>query len=230
MVGTSGYSYPWNNGKPSPFAWYLSQGFKTVEINASFYRFPMKSWTKAWSIAPKDFEFAIKVHRSITHYSRLRGRGLDLFKRFSATLDAIEDKISFWLFQMPESYIADKENIGSVTNFFRETKLGNKAVLEFRHKSWWENIDVIRDLGAIYCSVDAPKLPREIISSNDVVYLRLHGRKQWYSWIYTEEELKEIAEEILRVDAKKKYIFLNNNHGMIPNSKFLIQVLKHFEK
>jgi uncharacterized protein YecE (DUF72 family) len=92
------------------------------------------------------------------------------------------------------------------------------------------NIDVIRDLGAIYCSVDAPKLPREIISSNDVVYLRLHGRKQWYSWIYTEEELKEIAEEILRVDAKKKYIFLNNNHGMIPNSKFLIQVLKHFEK
>jgi len=46
-VGTSGYTYSWNPGKPSPFEWYISRGFKTVEINASFYRFPRRSWAIA---------------------------------------------------------------------------------------------------------------------------------------------------------------------------------------
>jgi uncharacterized protein YecE (DUF72 family) len=225
-IGTSGYSYPWNKGKPTPFAWYLAQGFKTVEINASFHRFPMKSWIKAWSIAPKDFDFAIKVHRSITHYARLQGKALDLFNRFSDTLQNVEEKISFWLFQMPESFAADQENIETVSNFFKSAKLGNKAVIEFRHKSWWKHVREIEQLNAIFCSVDAPKLPREIISTSDTVYLRLHGREEWYSWIYTEEELKGIAKEILETKAKEKYIFLNNDHGMIPNSKFLMQALK----
>ncbi|MDH2901698.1 MAG: DUF72 domain-containing protein [archaeon] len=66
------YSYPWNKGKPTPFAWYLAQWFKTVEINASFYRFPLQSWINAWNFAPKDSDFAIKVNRSITNYAGLQ--------------------------------------------------------------------------------------------------------------------------------------------------------------
>jgi uncharacterized protein YecE (DUF72 family) len=224
-IGTSGYSYSWNEGKPTPFAWYLAQGFKTVEINASFYRFPMKSWINTWTIAPKNFDFAIKVNRSITHYLRLQVRALDLFSRFSGTLKQIEDKISFWLFQMPESFEASEENLETMANFFASLNLGVKAVIEFRHNSWWKHIKEIEDLGAVFCSVDAPKLPRDIISTNGVVYLRLHGREKWYSWIYTEKELNDIVKEILKVEAGKKYIYFNNDHGMIPNSKFLMQLL-----
>lgn len=225
-IGTSGYSYSWNEGKPSPFAWYLAQGFKTVEINASFYRFPAPSWIKAWSIAPKDFGFAIKVHRSITHYSKLHGKSLDLFNKFSGALKQIEGEISFWLFQMPDSFVANKENIDAVSNFFGAAKLGNKPVIEFRHESWWRHVKEIEDAGAVFCSIDAPKLPRDIISSNGVLYLRLHGREEWYSSVYTEQELKGITKKVLELEANKKYIFLNNDHGMIPNAKFLMQVLK----
>jgi uncharacterized protein YecE (DUF72 family) len=224
-IGTSGYSYSWNKGKPSPFGWYLSQGFKTVEINASFYRFPTKSWVKAWSAAPEDFDFAIKVHKSITHYSKLQGKALDLFARFSNSLEEVKNKISFWLFQMPENFGANKENVIALTSFFNKANPDHKAVIEFRHKSWWKLVKKIEALDIVFCSVDAPKLPREIIPSNDVVYLRLHGRKEWYSWIYTEEELGEIVNRILDVRASKKYIFFNNDHGMIPNSRFLMQAL-----
>ena len=225
-IGTSGYSYHWNKSKPTPFAWYLTQGFKTVEINASFYRFPSQNWIKAWKIAPRDFDFAIKVHRSITHYSRLRGRASELFDRFRDTLGDVEDKISFWLFQMPESFQATKENLETVRDFLARSELGNKAVVEFRHPSWWENQDEIKEAGAVFCSVDAPKLPRDIISMNDVVYLRLHGRKSWYSWVYSEEELKEIVVNIQSANAKRKYIFLNNDHGMLPNGNYLMKELR----
>jgi len=39
-IGTSGYSYSWNKAKPDAFEWYIVQGFNSVEINYSFYRFP----------------------------------------------------------------------------------------------------------------------------------------------------------------------------------------------
>jgi uncharacterized protein YecE (DUF72 family) len=224
-IGTSGYSYPWNKGKPTPFAWYLAQGFKTVEINASFYRFPFRNWIKAWKIAPKDFDFAIKVHRSITHYSRMKGRASELFGQFKNSLSDVGEKISFWLFQMPESFQASAENLESMHDFLSRSQLGNKAVVEFRHPSWWKHLDEVREDGAVFCSVDAPKLPREMISMNGVVYLRLHGRKTWYSWIYTEEELKEIVVDIHSANAARKYVFLNNDHGMLPNGNFLMKEL-----
>jgi uncharacterized protein YecE (DUF72 family) len=104
--------------------------------------------------------------------------------------------------------------------------LGNEAVFEFRHNSWWDYKEEIRDTGAVFCSVDAPNLPRDIIPMNDAVYLRLHGRKNWYSWIYTDAELEKIAEEIRKINtAKRRFIYLNNDHGMLPNTRFLIRKL-----
>src|ERR671922_91905 len=77
-IGTSGYTYPWNKAKPTPFQWYVNQGFNSVEINGSFYRFPTESWIKTWqAAAPNEFTFSIKVHRSITHYTKLKGKSLE---------------------------------------------------------------------------------------------------------------------------------------------------------
>ena len=107
-IGTSGYSYSWNKGKPSPFQWYVNQGFNSVEINASYYRFPMESWIDTWlSISPDYFIFSIKVNRYITDYTRLKGeRALQLWDKFSKTLYRIQDKIDFWLFKMPPSLLS----------------------------------------------------------------------------------------------------------------------------
>lgn len=70
FIGTSGYWYKWNIGKS--LFWYIEQGFKTVEINSTFYRFPYASMVKGWSSAPEGFIFSVKVNRSISHYSKLK--------------------------------------------------------------------------------------------------------------------------------------------------------------
>jgi uncharacterized protein YecE (DUF72 family) len=221
-VGTSGYSYFWNEGMPTPFKWYCRQGFPTVEVNASFYRFPSKSWIRSWEKCPSDFEFSIKVHRAITHYRKLGWSALKTWMKFKSLFREIEDKIAFWLFQMPPNFTATVENVGVVSKFFSESNLGNSAVIEFRHASWWKQKGVCKDSGSAFCSVDAPDLPTEIVSLNDVVYLRLHGRHMWYAYVYSERELEEILDEVKRLDASKKYIYLNNDHGMLPNGKFLM--------
>lgn len=105
-IGTSGYTYSWNKAKPNAFQWYINQGFNSVEINYSFYRFPPPASINLWRIkAPQDFTFSIKVHRSITHYNRLKQpRSSQLWDKFLKLFETLEHKVDFWLFQMPANF------------------------------------------------------------------------------------------------------------------------------
>ncbi len=224
-VGTSGYSYFWNLGVPTPFEWYIKQGFNTVEINASFYRFPSSSWIKAWSKAPPGFDFSVKVHRFITHYARLSEKAVKLWHTFKGLFKPIEDRVAFWLFQMPQSFTPTEKNFKRLNAFFNTLQLGSAAVLEFREPSWWSVKGVLEEIGVLFCSVDAPSLPREMVCLRGVLYLRLHGREEWYAYVYSRSELEEIAERVKKMGAERAYIYLNNDLAMLDNGKLLMELL-----
>jgi uncharacterized protein YecE (DUF72 family) len=225
-IGTSGYSYDWNQCRPTPFEWYLRQGFNSVEINASFYRFPAKSWLKTWLTAPTGFTFSIKVHRSITHYTRLKGRSYELWQRFRSLLSPLENRIDFWLFQLPPDYKFNNKNLQTIQCFIHRTQLSNKAVTEFRDRSWWSQINDVEKTGVTFCSVNAPDLPNKLIAANGGLYLRLHGSTKWYDSIYSEKELENIIKKIKRLNAPKSAVYLNNDHGMLTNGLYLLKTLK----
>jgi uncharacterized protein YecE (DUF72 family) len=228
-IGTSGYTYSWNKGKSNKFKWYVDQGFNSVEINGSFYRFPTENWINNWKFnSGKNFKFSIKVHRAITHYTRLKGKkSIDLWTRFKKPLKPIEGKISFWLFQMPSTFKYNEENIERVRIFKNKAKLNKKTVIEFRDRSWWTkaSIEEIEKIKIAMCSVNAPALPTKILNLNDTIYLRLHGSKSWYNYIYSEKELKKIVQEIKKTHGIIKAVYLNNDHGMLPNGKYLMDHL-----
>jgi uncharacterized protein YecE (DUF72 family) len=214
--------------KPSAFQWYVDQGFNSVEINASYYRFPMESWVNTWlSAAPSNFTISIKVSRYITDYARLKGESaVQLWNKFSKTLDRISDKIDFWLFKMPPSFKYTLENLEILRKFIKNIGLeNNKAVLEFRDPSWWKIIDKIAEIGIVFCSVDAPGLPRTRIVTNNAMYLRVHGYKEWYRYIYSQAELNIMVSSIKKLKAYKKAIYLNNDHGMLENGLYLLKHL-----
>lgn len=195
-----------------------------MEVNASFYRFPSPNWVNVWRKSPPGFDFIFKVHRAITHYAKLRGKALDFWRRFRRPLKELEDRIALWLFQMPSGFRPTEKNIRVLAEFFQAVGLGNSAVVEFRHPDWWKHKEACQKVGITFCSVDAPELPREIVAVNDVVYLRLHGREEWYSSVYTEGQLAEIVAKIKRLRASRKYILLNNDEGMLSNGRFLLQL------
>jgi uncharacterized protein YecE (DUF72 family) len=130
-IGTSGYTYSWNEGKPNKLKWYTDQGFNSVEVNGSFYRFPSESWVDNWkNNSKKDFVFSIKVHRSITHYTKLRGeKPLQLWKKFRQPLTSIDKRIIFWLFQMPSAFKYNVENVDRIRNFESKAKLVSRAFM-----------------------------------------------------------------------------------------------------
>lgn len=78
-IGTSGWTYdgwrgpfyPPKLAKKKWLCWYASQ-FPTTEINGSFYRTPSLQAVAAWrDQTPKDFLFAWKASKFITHWKRL---------------------------------------------------------------------------------------------------------------------------------------------------------------
>lgn len=239
-IGTSGYSYSWNKAKPNAFDWYISQGFNSVEINYSFYRFPPPASINFWQIrAPKDFTFSIKVHRSITHYNRLiQPRSSQLWDDFLKLFETLEHKIDFWLFQMPANFKYKPENVERVRSFFNskgtqhQIAARKKVVIEFRDSSWWNEsaLEEIEKEDISFCSVDAPSLPNAIIALNDAIYLRLHGTKTWYNYLYPEQKLREIVSAMTSTQAQKKAIYLNNDHGMLFNGLFLMKNLSQTQK
>ena len=82
-----------------------------VEINASFYRFPVRSWIKTRIKSPAGFGFSIKVHRSMTRYQRLKPNAVKTWKKFESLFKEMKGRISFWLFQMPPNFVATSENM-----------------------------------------------------------------------------------------------------------------------
>jgi uncharacterized protein YecE (DUF72 family) len=234
LVGTSGYVYSWNKGKTNKFDWYLSQGFNSVEINGSFYRFPTENWTSIWKkSSTKGFKFSIKVNRAITHYTRLKGnKSVNLWRNFRKTLEPIRDRIAFWLFQMPSSFKFNDENIERLRMFETNANLDENAILEFRDASWWSrsSLKALEKLKISVCSIDAPLLPTKIMNFNNIIYFRLHGSKSWYNYTYSEKELRNIITKLQKMPGSLKAIYLNNDHGMLPNAKFLLEELIQKDK
>ena len=66
--------------------------------------------------------------------------------------------------------------------------------------------------------MDSPDYINRIFPGK-TVYMRMHGRENWYSYNYSQEEIKETIEKITELEREKVYIYFNNNHKMLENAR-----------
>ncbi|RLE92775.1 MAG: DUF72 domain-containing protein [Thermoprotei archaeon] len=225
-VGTSGWSYSWN---PDGFAWYSTRsGLNAVELNMSFYSFPRLRMIYSWAKKTRgNIRWAIKVNRIITHVYRLSEKSYAIWHKFQRLFKPLEDYIDFYLFQMPPSFRPSQNNLEKIEKMFYEVNLGEKFALEIRDPAWIseEYLKAFKKLGLTFVSVDAPEF-KWFVETNGIVYLRVHGRTSWYSHRYTADELVELADEVLKLNPRKVYVFFNNNHDMLDNGREMLEILK----
>jgi uncharacterized protein YecE (DUF72 family) len=224
-VGTSGWAYSWN--EDGNFDWYVANsGLSAVELNASFYRFPFPSMVKSWSRKGGGLRWSIKVNRLITHTFKFGDKAFQLWNKFRSLFAPLESNIDFFLFQLPPSTTPKSASL--IEKFFEKTQLNERFALEVRNLEWFEEkwVDRASKLGITWVSIDSPDFPRDIFNTNGLVYARMHGRTGWYAHFYTDEELEEVANKILEVKPRKAYVFFNNNHAMLINSRKMLSILK----
>ena len=227
-VGTSGWFYPWNEKKT--LEWYTANaGLNAIELNASFYRFPNSKTVESWAAEKQSLRWSIKANRSITHASKFGENAFPLWERFHVLFKPLEPKVDFFLFQLPPSLTPKSSE--RTEEFFKKTKLNGRFAFEPRNEEWFSKdcLNWASELGLTWVSVDSPDFPRDIFCTNSNVYVRMHGRTSWYSYKYSDEELREVAERIVDVEPKKAYVFFNNNHAMLENARRMFEILRQTE-
>ena len=229
-VGTSGWLYDWN--EDASFDWYVEySGLNSVELNASFYRFPFRNQVLGWSRKGSSLRWSVKVHRSITHYRRFTGRAMDIWRRFYKLFEPLDEFIDFYLFQLPPNYTCREEYLERIEKFYRETGLEERFALEFRNKSCFNDsiVEWAKSLGLTLVSIDAP-IAVWIVKSSSKVYVRMHGRTVWYGYEYDSREIGEVAKRAIELKPSSIYVFFNNNHWMLDNAREMMKTLKELSR
>ncbi|MGC9047832.1 MAG: DUF72 domain-containing protein [Caldisphaera sp.] len=225
-VGTSGWMYSWNLGRS--LDWYVQKSnLNTVELNSSFYRFPYKNQIKSWSEKGKDIRWAIKVHKSVSHTHRLDKNSYDVWSKFIDSFKEMDNIIDFYLIQLPPSFAKNEENVNRIIDFSRFANINKRLAIEFRNNSWFneETIDLFRKLDMTIVSISSP-IGEFISLSNDIIYLRMHGKNKWYFYEYSKKELNEIANKIYSLKPKKIYVYFNNDLWMLSNGIYMLNLLR----
>jgi len=218
FVGTSGWYYDWNREKN--LDWYIARsGLNSVELNASFYRFPFREMVRTWAAKGSGLRWSVKAHRSITHHHRFDELAVERFETFSERFGPMDHLIDFYLFQAPPGFC----DVDAVLGFSKEVGLGRRMAFEVRNVDLLMDDELCAELmeEMTVVSVDSPTARVRILST-DPVYMRMHGRDDWYVHDYSEEELDEVAAAIYSKRSGDAYIFFNNDR-MLRNARAMAE-------
>lgn len=218
-IGCSGWFYSHWRGifyprdEPTTKSWfgYYANVFRTVELNAPFYRWPTPATRRRWQRdAPPGFRYSVKVNQTITHEKRMKGtrRLVEAYYEIAAVL---EEKMGCFLFQFPPSHHYSASRLKSILD---QLDPAYRNAVEFRHKSWWRDsvYAACAERGISFCAVSAPRLPDVIPPAQRRLYVRLSGAVRWYRHDYSAAELQQWLDRIHASGAEEAWIYFNNDH------------------
>ena len=220
-IGTSGWHYDHWKGpfypEKLPAARMLelyAERFDTVEINSSFYRLPTEAAVELWKkTAPRDFLFAVKASRFITHMKKLKDAE-GSFEKFFDRVILLGRKLGPVLFQLPPKWHSDPERLDA---FLGALPRRLRYAFEFREPTWFnEDVNtVLRKYRAAFCMYDFDQRlsPRTVTA--DFIYVRLHGPEGRYAGSYSDSTLADWARTFQEWNRSGKdvYCYFDNDQA-----------------
>lgn len=220
LIGTSGWHYDSWRGPFFPKGLplkqqlpYYASRFPTTELNGVFYRTPTEAAVRGWKEqTERDFVFAWKASRFITHWKRLSNKSVNSLELLEQRLRLLGGKAGPILFQLPPNFTANTDRLAG---FLKLLPKRRRYSFEFRHPSWYAP-EIFRLLTAgniSLCISDHHDAPAPWRRTADFVYVRGHGPGGRYRGHYRNATLAEWAR---RARSWKKqgcdvYIYFDND-------------------
>ena len=188
---------------------YAAERFRSIEINGTFYRLQRPEDYARWHAdTPRDFVFALKGSRYITHMLKMRGVATALANFFASGPLRLGEKLGPILWQFPARLRFEparfREFLGRLPRDTTEAvKLARRHdarvsgrswlraevpqrlrhAVEIRHDSFRDVafIDLLREHGVALVCADTVEWPLLMDLTADFVYCRLHGSRELYA-------------------------------------------------
>lgn len=236
-IGTSGWSYDHWAGVLYPpglaaarrLARYV-EVFDTVELNASFYRWPTDATFAGWRRQlPDGFALSVKAHRGLTHFRRL-GSPEPWVQRFEHCWQLLGDRAGVLLVQLHHEQRRDDARLDHFLGRLPETL---RVAVELRHPSWadpavYTLLERHRAAWVVTSGAGLACIPQ---ATTDLVYVRMHGPDPAtrYTGSYCPEELHRWADRITRWRAERRQVWVYFNNDLsghaVRNAVALRQLL-----
>lgn len=218
-IGCSGFSYKdWKEKfypKDVPqkkWLEYYASHFNTVELNSTFYRTPKtKTFEKWYNETPNDFRFSVKGSRYITHLKQLKEVG-EYVDNFFRAIEPLKEKTGCILWQLPPKL---KRNDERLEAFLKTLSSSHDHTIEFRNMSWFDEevYKLLEKYNVALCLLSAPDdLPEIVRKTGHSMYVRFHGKTEWYNYNYSYEELRTWYQKITAAQPDKLYAYFNNDY------------------
>ncbi len=216
---------------------HLARYVDCVEVNSSFYALPRADHAERWvaEVAERPtFRFTVKLLGAFTH-EPLPEVGADFERLAHAWLAGVEPlrasgKLAGALVQFPLGFRhtpAGLDRLARIEGAFGHLRL----VLEVRHRSWFAPaaLRAVERLGYSLARIDLPPArdhpPADAPTFGPLGYLRVHGRNaatwfardagrdQRYDYLYTPEEVRELAAVTRQLagGTDETYVITNNH-------------------
>jgi uncharacterized protein YecE (DUF72 family) len=218
-IGTSGWEYRHWAGRFYPRRlprdrWFdiYAETFDTVELNNPFYRLPSADVFAGWAErAPRDFRYAVKASRYLTHLKRLREPHEPLERLWSRAL-RLGDRLGPMLYQLPPRWRPNAERLAS---FLEAVPARRAQALEVRDRRWYRR-DILGMLAASTVALCLHDMPGSVSPPTPVgpfVYVRFHGAGERYGGSYSPQALAAWADRIARWshDGLPVWAYFNND-------------------
>jgi uncharacterized protein YecE (DUF72 family) len=220
-IGTSGWSYAHWDGVLYPprtpvgdrLAHYVRR-FHTVELNASFYRWPRSTTFAGWrERLPAGFRLSVKAPRGLTHARKLQAPE-EWVERIATAWQELGDKRAVLLVQLAPGHARDDARLA---HFLGALPPSIRTAVEFRHPSWHDDAvyDLLERHGAAYCVMSGARLPCVLRATAPFVYVRLHGPDpdHLYAGSYPRDSLQWWADRIREWEGQGRdvYAYFNND-------------------
>lgn len=232
-IGTSGYHYNHWRGTFYPeklpqkqwLSYYLEH-FDTVELNNTFYRLPTFEAMNAWrENTPENFLFAVKGSRFITHNLKL-SRPENAIQNILPRAETLGKKLGPILWQLPPKW---RVNAARLEEFLQALPTYHRYVFEFREPSWLnaEIYALLERYNAAFCIYEIAGFQSPLLTTSDVVYVRLHGPgEKKYQGSYEKKTLRGWARQIENwYDiGKRVYVYFDNDEaGYAPHNAIALK-------
>jgi uncharacterized protein YecE (DUF72 family) len=220
-IGTSGWSYDHWDGvlyppgtRPADRLAHYVRRFDTVELNASFYRWPRTATFASWQRRlPPGFGLSVKAPRGLTHAKRLYAPEVWV-ERLVSCWHELGDKRAVLIVQLHPRHERDDARLDW---FLGLLPAWMRVAVEFRHPSWHteEVYALLERHGAAYCVMSGARLPCVLRATAPFVYVRMHGPdpQHLYAGSYPGADLRWWADRVHEwtEGGRDVFVYFNND-------------------